>query len=315
MPKPNPEDEHKYNMERLYQGLIDSQPDEEHKAVIEGWKDYLETEAIGDSHKISNVLINLSYVMSTSDSLPALPSKPEDLNKYLSRDKYPDIGQYVEQAHPAADPPAASPAAAPAEEVKEPDPASVVQTPVVAPAPVGAPGIVLKPVPAISKPVENVSPLQTAAEIPHKSASLLQPELETFDASTIPAPDILDFIKFGSVIPNLTTINAEDNILLDAVDSQHRDRFTDNFHRHTDNFNDFNWAPMLPKTNTIAANEFVSHFAQYKDLMNFDYEQVMSQYFVMGKFIAQNIHLPNYKGIEDRKQDFDISTFQCRVSI
>jgi hypothetical protein len=230
-------------MERLYQGLIDSQPDEEHKAVIEGWKDYLETEAIGDSHKISNVLINLSYVMSTSDSLPALPSKPEDLNKYLSRDKYPGIGQYVEQAHPAADPPAVAPGV---DEAKEPAPADSPAAPV---APVGAPGIVLKPVPAISKPVENVSPLQTAAEIPPETESLLQPELETFDASTIEAPDIVDFIKFGSVIPNLTTINTDDNILLDAVELQRRDRFTDNFHRHTDNFNDFNKIDFDPKFN------------------------------------------------------------------
>jgi hypothetical protein len=254
MPKPNPEDERKANMERIYQNLIDSQPDEEHKAVIEGWKDYLETEAIGDSRKISNVLINLSYVMSTtSDSLPALPSKPEDLNKYLSSSEYPGIGQYVEQAHPAADP---LPAVAPGvDEVKEPDPADPLPAPAApaapaAAAPAAAGAIVLKPVPAISKPVENVIPLQTNnAEIPHKSVSLLQPELETFDASTIPAPDILDFIKFGDVIPNLTTINTDDNILLDAVDSQHVERFTDNFHRHTDNFNDFNKIDFDPKFN------------------------------------------------------------------
>jgi hypothetical protein len=180
--------------------------------------------------------------------------------------KYPDP---LPQQTPVPTPSVPTPTPIPLAPIPQPTPIPV--------APSAPSSIIAIPIPPITAPpIQTPAPNQPA-EV--ETASMLAPELETFDVSIIPEPNIIDFIRFGTEIPNLTTLNTEDNALLHANEIQHNERFSNNFYRHTDNFNSNNWSLPLAKEHTEAF--FIKQFDFRR--MEFDYEKQMTQYFTPEK--------------------------------
>jgi hypothetical protein len=219
--------------------LVNAQPTEHGKSIIAGWITYLRQNLIegeNETAQFNDVMTNLQTFITSTATYPPMPTKPKDLNKFLSRDTYP-TGSFPPSNLPSAPEEVKSPEAPPTVPAPTPVPTGTVIP--IPSAPSAPSSVIATPIPPIAAPpVQTPAANQATPEV--ETASMLAPELETFDISIIPEPNIIDFIRFGTEIPNLTTLNEEDNALLHANEIQHNERFRNNFYRHSDNFNQFN---------------------------------------------------------------------------